>query len=134
MCDRQANAVWEQLHLASLKRLAKLENQLPARDFDMFIIWHRLGILILLVPIVVFVTIQLVVDAALGQGFYIAHLWPKVVGGLLTALAVGAFGYSMNKNEPRPRKHRLFFLPVEYWSAVVAALTVVMAVRAVISR
>lgn len=100
----------------------------------MFIIWHRLGILILLVPIIVLVAMQLAVDGALGQGFYTAHLWPKVVGGLLTALAVGAFGYSMNRNEPGPRKHRLFFLPVEYWSVVVAALTLVMAVRAVISR
>ncbi|MDO3521939.1 hypothetical protein [Ralstonia pseudosolanacearum] len=100
----------------------------------MLIIWHRLGILILLVPIVVLIAMQLVVDGALGQGFYTAHLWPKVVGGLLTALAVGVFGHSMNKNEPGPRKHRLFFLPVEYWSVVVAVLTLVLAVRALISR
>lgn len=100
----------------------------------MLIIWHRLGILILPVPLVVLALTQLVVDATLGPGFYTAHLWPKVTGGLLSALAVGVFGYSMNRHETSARKHRLFFLPVEYWSAVIVAFTLALAVRGATGR
>jgi predicted ABC-type sugar transport system permease subunit len=85
----------------------------------MIFIWHRWGILALIIPLPILYLTQLAVDASFGQGFYTATLWPKVIATFATAIAVSGVGFLLNKKHTElNQKHRFFWLPMEYWGAI----------------
>ena len=88
------------------------------------LIWHRWGILVLVLFVVAYLATQVGVDAVWGEGFYTAHEWPKLVAGLLAAVAIGAVGWQLNRKEKAwATTHRFFFVPMQYWAPVVLVVT-----------
>lgn len=86
----------------------------------MIFIWHRWGILAPLIPLPVLALTQLLVDSIVGKGYYLATAWPKVVAILFAAATVSLVGYALNRRHAElNQKHRFFWLPVEYWGAVI---------------
>ena len=90
-----------------------------------------------MVPVVALaamVVAQFVVDTALGENYYTTHEWPKLAACAFTAAVLLFFGLWMNKPtgqvlvdkntgaeiHVRPN-HSFFFIPVQYWSAIVLA-------------
>lgn len=83
------------------------------------LLWHRWGILVAVLFVAAFVATQLAVDAAFGAGFYTATEWPKLVAGVLAAVAIGAVGWALNRKEKEwATTHRFFFVPMQYWAPV----------------
>ena len=88
------------------------------------LIWHRWGILVLVLFVVAYLATQLGVDAVWGEGFYTSHEWPKLVAGLLATVAIGAVGWQLNRKEKAwATTHRFFFVPMQYWAPVVLVVT-----------
>lgn len=84
------------------------------------LIWHRLGILAVIIPIATFVLIQLAVDGIWGSGYYQQVRWPGYLAVVLSALLVGFVGILLNLGKATSaQKHRLFWVPIEYWSVVI---------------
>ena len=102
----------------------------------MLVVWRGLG---WLVPVIVFgalILSQLSVDAVYGEGFYTANGWPKQAAFVVAALSVGLLGFVLNHVKRqilvddetgealgKAPSHSLFFIPIEYWSIIVLALT-----------
>jgi hypothetical protein len=99
------------------------------------IIWSGWGILVGLVAIGVLALLNVAIDAALGTGFYAAHIWPKLVSWVLA----GALSWPLARwLEARPGRmvvdkasgrelmlkprHSLFFVPVRYWPFILAGI------------
>ena len=90
------------------------------------LIWHRLGILAIVIPIVNFVLIQLTVESIWGGGYYQQVRWPGYLAVVLSAFLVGFFGILLNVGKSNAgQKHRFFWVPLEYWSIVVLVLGLV---------
>lgn len=81
-------------------------------------------------------TAQLCCDAVLGQGFYTAHEWPKLIGASFAGLILWIYGNWLNPvietseirdgmrivHGERSEKHVLFHIPVQYWGLIVVGL------------
>lgn len=88
------------------------------------LVWHRWGILVLVLFAAAYLATQLTVDAVWGQGFYTTVEWPKLVAGLLAAVSIGVVGWLLNREEKAwATTHRFFFVPMQYWAPVVLVAT-----------
>ena len=105
------------------------------------IIWSGFGIV---VPIVVFAAMlvtQVLINGAMGANYYTTHEWPKLLGCTFAALGLLLIGLWMNKPTGKVlvhkvtgaetyvrRHHSFYFIPVQYWSAIVLAFGIYMAI------
>ena len=103
------------------------------------VIWQGWGILVLVIAALFLVAGQWSFDAVAGAGYYAAHGWTKLVPLLLAGVAVGIVGTKLNTKPGRilidqetsqqvelKTKHSLFFVPMQYWSVILAGVGVVM--------
>lgn len=105
----------------------------------MIIFWRGCGIFVVVITIVILVIFQKVAGAVSGDPrFYQSHDWPKGAALLCAAAAVYLAGRYFNNRPGRvmidkatgrevifPRVHSLFFIRMEYWGFILAALGVV---------
>ena len=89
----------------------------------MIVYWHRQGIYLLPVPFVTFLAAKIACDDWFGRSWFYLEMAPKVYCGLATVAVAALVGFLMNRGLPPRRKHRLYFLPVEYWFIPVALVT-----------
>src|SRR6266542_584087 len=103
------------------------------------IIWKGWGILVVVITVATSIVVQGVVGVAFGDPqFYKTHDWPKGVALLSAAAAVYFAGRYFNNKPGRVmidkatgqeivlrRVHSLFFIRMEYWAFVLAAIGVV---------
>jgi len=104
------------------------------------LIWKRWGILAFVIGFGSLVVTQLVVDAVWGEGTYTADsdLWAGVgmmLGGAVT-LAVGLRLNRWARTEHGPwlptsqlpyrERHTLFWIPMEYWGALLTMVGLIM--------
>jgi hypothetical protein len=87
------------------------------------IIWSGLGFLAAIAWFASLLLTQKVVNDATGDPqYYSMHGWPKLLGFWIAAAICGPLGLWLNRYGPQ---HTLFFIPVQYWSLIFAALGVV---------
>jgi hypothetical protein len=105
------------------------------------IIWTRAGFLALLIPFLCALAMNVAVDGAFKDDhYYKDHGWPKLLACLLGGGVLWPLGRRLNQTDERQLLdmetgevvrfqsgggHTLFFIPVEYWSFIVAAFGVV---------
>ena len=99
------------------------------------IVWTGLGWLVPVIWIVALVLTQSSIDAVYGEGFYTANAWPKQAALLVAAVPICILGIYLNhvkrqalideetgKVLDRAPAHTLFFIPIEYWAAIVVTM------------
>jgi hypothetical protein len=96
------------------------------------VVWTGWGILAALIWAAGLWGTQIVVDQVFQQGFYTAHIWPKIVGSSVSAPINWFVGRAMNGSLGDGRRvhgarHTLFWIPMEYWSPIFIVLGVVIA-------
>ena len=97
------------------------------------LIWRGSGIVVV-ASVVVFATLQMVLNAVMYDGYYQGHAWPKIVAALVCAIPLWLYGRAVNHEPPQvvvdpknpmkrtlipAKKHDFLFVPVEYWGVVV---------------
>ncbi|MFC5476366.1 hypothetical protein [Paraherbaspirillum soli] len=108
----------------------------------MFIVWQGFGFVGVLIPIVFVLLGQLGIDAALGNGYYSSHPWAPALCLILSAVALWFFGSKLNNRPGRElidpktqeriilkKKHTVFWVPVQYFSILVAVIAVFMLLK-----
>lgn len=98
----------------------------------MIIIWRGIGAVVLIIPIIVCLTINIVTSKIYDESNYFqAHLWPKVAAVWLTGVGCFLLGRYVNGQPPRvvidqatgkeiveKPYHHLMFVKVEYWGVI----------------
>jgi hypothetical protein len=92
------------------------------------LIWRGWGILVVVLAFAPLLLMQLAGDAMLGDGYYVAHRWPKFVGLALAAALVWLFSRLLDARPGRVVIDKetgeqltlrggdhLFFVPVRFW-------------------
>ncbi len=103
----------------------------------MFIFWTGWGILAALIPFAGLI----LVEAILGKEFYQSHVWVQTLAILLGAAGVWYVGNRFNNKPGRvvvdketgkelelKSRHSLFFIPMQYWSFIIAVLGIILLV------
>jgi hypothetical protein len=112
------------------------------------LIWRGWGILVAVVAFLGLVLMQLVADALYGSGTYSSQTGRWAPLGLLLAAAIlWPLGRRLNGGEKRQlvdprtgetfevrREHSLFFIRMEYWAAILAAVALVVFVYSSVRR
>ena len=101
------------------------------------IIWKGWGILALIIAIVCSVLMQFACDALFGSGYYRNSSWAMPLAFLLASGIIFFVGTKLNNKLGRvvidketnqeyelKSTHSLFWIPLQYWSAVTALLAV----------
>lgn len=101
------------------------------------IIWKGWGILAVIIAIVCSVLMQLACDAVFGAGYYRSSSWAMPLAFLLASGIIFFVGQKLNNKPGRvvidketneeyilKSTHSLFWIPLQYWGAVTAALAV----------
>ncbi|MBV1909792.1 MAG: hypothetical protein KUG78_10760 [Kangiellaceae bacterium] len=93
--------------------------------------WRRKGWITPIAFIFPMAAVQLVVNFSLGEQYYLHNTWPKIVAVLSGVVVVAYLGYYLNyakrekinensRVEKLSDSHTMFFIPVEYWSIILA--------------
>jgi hypothetical protein len=104
----------------------------------MIIIWKGFGFLVVIFGIGAVIIADVICNLVTGNGeFTKAHNWPVSLSLLLAAVAVYFIGRHLNHKPGRVmidkatgreiilrRTHSLFFIPMEYWAFVFAAISI----------
>ncbi|MGL1958595.1 MAG: hypothetical protein OCD00_14910 [Colwellia sp.] len=103
------------------------------------IVWKGWGLLAFAIPLICALLMQLGVNMAFGEGFYKTGSWPLPVALLLSSVLVFVAGYKLNNNEGRvlfdpqtnekvllKTTHSLFWIPIQYWSAIIVFLSIML--------
>ena len=104
------------------------------------IIWQGYGVLAVVFAVISLALAQYGIDAAMGQGFYTANSWPKVIAGIIGAISIGGIGYWLNSKPGKTlvdpntgeqvelkQSHSLFWIPMQYWSVIFLAICIAIA-------
>jgi hypothetical protein len=89
------------------------------------IIWRGYGFLMPLI----WLAGLLATYGLVGHQTYESHAWPKVLAGIVTAIAIGWTGATLNQNRPAGNKHTFFFMNMEAWAVVSLVIATWAAVR-----
>lgn len=108
----------------------------------MILIWQGYGFLAILIPFLMSLVAQLASDSIMEQGFYTGHPLLSVAVLLASAVVVWVVGNKLNSAPGRvlmdpqtgeqielKKKHTLFWIPMQWLSAAIAALALVIAFR-----
>lgn len=91
----------------------------------MLFFWRGLGFL---VPLV-WVASLLITSGLVGERYYEAHGWPKLLAGLLAAVATGILGARLNKDRSGSNTHTFFFLNMEIWALISVVIGIWLAAK-----
>jgi hypothetical protein len=102
------------------------------------IIWSGSGLAVLGALLVSLVSMQLGTDYLLGEGYYTAHGWPKLLAFVLAGAITLLAGKHLNRKEARvvidkatseefslKPNHAFFFINIETWGYIFFAIAVV---------
>jgi hypothetical protein len=89
----------------------------------MLIMWRGWGILALIVPALFFVAGQALADSVGGSGFWSTHASAQTLTLMVAGAALLWMGRRLNAEYHEsqgnaPRRHSLWFVPVEWWGVV----------------
>ena len=101
----------------------------------MFIVWNGLGCLV--IPVVI---VGVILGGAIRE-FAPNQRWLQLIAVAFTSLALVGLGYLLNRRQTLGRDqwgnsataredHSLYWIPVQYWSAIVAVLGVIVVFKA----
>ena len=106
----------------------------------MFLIWRGWGILAFLIPFVFLILAQLGLDLIYSQNYYTLH--SSEIAPLALLLSTPLIYFIGNKLNNKPgkllidpetneevilkEKHDLFWIPLQYWSFIIATITIFM--------
>ena len=103
------------------------------------VIWQGAGFAGVLFPIILLLAGQYGLDAVMGDGYYSSHSWAPASLLAIAALAVWAFGATLNKRPGRElvdpqtqekvvlkEKHTIFWMPLQYFAIVILAFAAFM--------
>ena len=101
----------------------------------MFVVWNGLGCLVIPVIVVGVILAGAIRRSAPNQK------WPQLVAVAFTSLALVGLGYLLNRRQTLGRdqwgnevqvkeEHSLYWIPVQYWSVIVALAGVVLVFKA----
>ncbi|MBJ7537320.1 hypothetical protein [Marinomonas transparens] len=97
-------------------------------------IWKGYGWLVPAILIAAFIDVQFVIDYFMGDGFYGANNWVKIISLVVVCLFMGGVGLLLNYKARlfrrteniddiiKPPAHTLLFLPIEIWAVIVPCL------------
>jgi hypothetical protein len=96
------------------------------------VIWTGWGIVAGIIWVACFLATQLAVDQIYEDGFYKAHVWPKILAATVSAPIIWFVGRAMNgaatdDQRAHGARHTLFWIPVEYWGPLFFIVGVVVA-------
>jgi hypothetical protein len=105
------------------------------------ILWSGLGFLVPLIVFAVSLVAELSVESSLhDENYYQSHAWPLAMALIGSAVLTWVLGTYLNRQPGRTvidketgreevlgdvNRHRLFFIPMQYWGPVLAVLAVV---------
>ncbi len=106
------------------------------------IVWSGLGFLVAVFVFGAALLCNLAFDAAWGEGYYSAHQWTVAVAMFISAALSWTVGSLLRKRTARTvidkatgqelildrATHRLFFIPMHYWGAILAVIGLVLCV------
>ncbi|MFL9923062.1 hypothetical protein PQR62_02205 [Herbaspirillum lusitanum] len=108
----------------------------------MIIIWQGFGFLGLLIPFLMSLIAQLATDSIYEKGFYSGHPLISVAVLFISAAVVWLVGVKLNSGPSRllvdpktgqqfdfKKKHTMFWIPLQWFSTVVAALALLVAFK-----
>jgi hypothetical protein len=108
----------------------------------MLIIWQGFGFLGLLIPILFSAVAQLATDAFFEKGFYTGHPLLATAALLASSAVVWIVGVKFNSGpsqllvDPKTgqqfefkKKHTMFWIPMQWFSAVIAAMAMYIAFK-----
>jgi len=101
------------------------------------LVWTRLGWLVPAIVVLVLVTGQLGLNAALGEGFYEQNEWVPLAALIVSAMIVGVVGFYLNNkradtqyiNEKTGQRvmegaHTFFFIRFDFWAVLIPLIAV----------
>ena len=88
------------------------------------LIWRGRGLVVLL-AILGFIVVEVMVDGAIGDGYYASHMWPKVFAAVLTAIPIWFAGKSF---ENSGGGDHFWFVPVKWWAPIIVVFGIFAAV------
>ncbi|MDA3908592.1 MAG: hypothetical protein PF437_05845 [Sulfurimonas sp.] len=101
------------------------------------LIWKGWGILAFIIPLLFALLMEIVSDSVFGAGFYKSASWAMPLALLLSSPVVFVVGSKLNNKpgkiliDPENNQeielkgvHSLFWIPLQYWSAVTAVLAI----------
>ena len=100
------------------------------------LIWQGFGFVGAFLPILFYVAVSFLVQAAAGKDYIARHSWPGALGTLVGAVAVWFLALALDKPgrifvDPQTgqtvefkKKHTLFFIPLKYLAIVFAVVAV----------
>ena len=100
------------------------------------LVWQGWGILAALLPVVFILLMELLVSSPLGSTFPDARNWSTPLGFVLSAIPIFILGHKLNNKPGRivvdqetqevielKKKHTFFWLPLQYWSFAIIAMS-----------
>jgi len=108
----------------------------------MIIIWQGFGFLGGLIPFLISLVAQMASDAMFEKGFYLEHPLLPVAALLISSAIVWLLGVKLNSSpsqvlvDPKTgqqfefkKKHTMFWIPLQWFSAVIAAIALYLAFK-----
>lgn len=86
------------------------------------IVWSGFGILAGLLPVLGYLVVAGLVQAAAGANYINHHSWPGALGTLMGAAGVWALSVKLSE----PERHTFFYIPLRYLSVLFAVVAVLM--------
>ena len=101
------------------------------------VVWKGWGILALIIPLLISLTVGSIIDAQYGEEFYKNSSWAMPLVLVLSSIVVFVVGYKINNkpgkividpenNEQIELKttHTMFWIPLQYWGIIILAISV----------
>jgi len=101
------------------------------------VVWKGWGILALIIPLLISLTVGSIIDAQYGEDFYKNSSWAMPLVLVLSSIVVFVVGYKINNkpgkividpenNEQIELKttHTMFWIPLQYWGIIILAISV----------
>jgi hypothetical protein len=101
----------------------------------MFVVWEGLGCVV--IPIIIG---GVALGAAIAQA-QPNEKWPRLIAVAVTAALIALVGYFFNRRQPvaqdvsgnvlltNKQNHTLYWIPIEYWAAIVAVVGTILVYR-----
>ena len=103
------------------------------------VVWKGWGILALIIPLIILLSVGSTIDSYYGEDFYINSAWAMPLALGISSIVVFILGYKINSkpgkividpenNERIELKttHSMFWIPLQYWSLIILAIAILM--------
>lgn len=108
----------------------------------MIIVWQGFGFLGILIPFLISLVAQMALDAMFEKGFYSGHPLLPATALVISSAIIWFLGVKLNSSpsqvlvDPKTgqqfefkKKHTMFWIPLQWFSAVIAAMALYLAFK-----